>query len=163
DLEHARLVLETPSHPPQAPRIEQRQAIREDGLESLMIFYDAIEAEHAAQLLRAHGIPCELRNKPSGLVTILAPSILNIVLVVQEEDAERAFDILGFTRNAVEPDEEILPGETERPAPHAIRSESPPPYPEPGHIKRQTHSVQAASEETPAEPATSSTLTEAPQ
>lgn len=151
DLEHARLVLEAPS--PQLPTlpVEHPQEFREDGLVSIMIFYDAVEADHAAQLLRAHRIPCELRNKPSGFVSILSPGLVNIVLVVEEQEVERACEILGFTHDAEEPDEEV-PQPATRPARHAIRSETQPPVSEPRHIKRQSQTVKPASEESPVEP-----------
>src|SRR5439155_20999683 len=117
----------------------------------------------AAQLLSANRIPCELRNKPNGFVSFLSPGIINIVLVVQEEDVERACDILGFTQDADEPDDDVPPQEAARPAPQAIRGESPPPVSEPRHIKRQTQTVQPESEAATVEPAVKSPPVESPQ
>jgi hypothetical protein len=162
DLDHAQLVLQAPSQQAASLPVDQQQGIRQDGLASLIIFYDTAEADHAAQLLRAHGIPCELHNKPSGFLSMMAPGILNIELIVQEEDVERACDILGFTHDAEEADENAPQVEVVRPGPHAFRSESPPPDLEPRHVKRQLQGVLPASEDATVKPTVTSHTVESP-
>ena len=103
DLEHAGRVLAGPSVEAVVASSEDVEA--GDGLATVEVFYDSLEAKHAADLLRARGIPCALRGTSEGTLSWLAPNVARLRLEVHESDLERAFEILGFTvedREAVE-------------------------------------------------------------
>src|SRR5262245_45495251 len=99
DLDHAHRVLSQTDASWEAPADAEEFSIDPDGLATIAVFYDALEAEHAAKLLRDHEISCELRGTSGGYIPALEPSIPNLRLVVQEDDIDVACDILRITED----------------------------------------------------------------
>jgi len=109
DLEHAQRVLAAPpgteASRPAAPDVkvppdaagEEAVDADLDRLATVEVFYDPLEAKHAADLLRARGIACTLEGTSEGILPGLSPGIANLRLVVREGDLERSYEILGFT------------------------------------------------------------------
>lgn len=115
DLEHAQLILAAPPGPatgqPTPPREKApaENPLDEPDLDSVAtveVFYDSLEAMHAAKLLRGRGIPCGLRGTTEGALPGLMPGIPNLRLEVRACDLEEAYQILGFTIDSDEGDEE---------------------------------------------------------
>jgi len=108
DLEHAERVLAGPpgaeaTRPTEPDRKSPPEAADEDTtdpdadrLATVEVFYDSLEAKHAADLLRAKGIPCSLEGTSEGFLPGLVPGIVNLRLSVREADLERAYEVLGF-------------------------------------------------------------------
>lgn len=121
DLEHAERVL---ASPPGAESIRSVRPDRQsppeaaddathpdaDRLATVEVFYDSLDAKHAADLLRAKGIPCRLEGRSEGVLPGLGPGIVSLRLSVREADLERAYAVLGFTVDDGEGDEDDLPG-----------------------------------------------------
>ena len=102
DVEHARRVLAGPPPGAPAPPGSAGTALPEEdgadnGLATVEVFFDSLEAGHAADLLRARGIPCALNGTSEGPLAGLSPGVARLSLEVHECDLERAFEILGFT------------------------------------------------------------------
>jgi hypothetical protein len=111
DLEHAHRVLDekTPGADEKAPA--EHFPIDPDGLTTIAVFYDPLEAEHAVKLLRDQEIDCELRGFSTGFIAALAPGLVNLRLVVHEDDIDRACGILRFAEKPTEGDVPIPSGD----------------------------------------------------
>jgi len=120
DLEHAQLILSAPAGA--APK--RHTAV--DGLATVEVFYDALEAKHAADLLRTRGIPCGLRGTTGPVLSWLSPEVPLLRLEVGEADLERAFEVLGFTVDEDEGNESAM-REDDTPETEHIRAAEPPP------------------------------------
>jgi hypothetical protein len=109
DLEHAERVLASPpgaeptrtagldrKSPPEAADNDTTDPDA-DRLATVEVFYDSLDAKHAADLLRAKGIPCSLEGTSEGVLPGLGPGIVALRLSVREADLERAYEVLGFT------------------------------------------------------------------
>jgi hypothetical protein len=122
DLEHAERVL---ASPPGAeairPAAPDRQSPPEaadndttdpdaDRLATVEVFYDSLDAKHAADLLRAKGIPCSLEGTSEGVLPGLGPGIVALRLSVRGADLERAYEVLGFTIDDGEREDDVPEG-----------------------------------------------------
>src|SRR3954454_4802566 len=105
DVEHAQRVLAWPlgteASKPVDPDVKALSASEPtdpdaDRLATVEVFYDPLDAKHAADLLRAQGIACSLQGTSEGILPGLAPGIPSLRLEVREGDLERAYAILGF-------------------------------------------------------------------
>jgi hypothetical protein len=80
-----------------------------DGLAAIAVFHDTLDAEHAAKLLRDRGIVCQLRGTSTGYVPALGPGIANLRLVIPPDDIDRACEILRFSEEPHEADQDGTP------------------------------------------------------
>jgi hypothetical protein len=131
DFEHAQRVLAAPE--PVPAEVDEDS----NGLATVEVFYDALEAQHAAQLLRARGIPCGLRGTTEGTLGWLSPEVARLRLEVHASDLERAFEVLGFTVEEGQGEEEASPPAENVTATDRIRKAEPA-----QHLQR--HPVQQA-------------------
>lgn len=92
DVEHAQLVLDA------APRnvLPSLEPDPTDGTVTLEVYFDPLEAEHAARLLKAHGIPCSVHGTSGSILPGLSPGIPTLRLDVRAVDLDRACEILGY-------------------------------------------------------------------
>jgi hypothetical protein len=104
DLEHAQLIL---ADVPPAGAIKPADnaglaecfpadTISAEGLVTVEVFFDSLEAKTAADLLRARGIECGLRGTKEGILPGMG-EIPRLSLEVHERDLERAYQALGYT------------------------------------------------------------------
>jgi hypothetical protein len=121
DFEHAQRVLAGPQ--PVTPDADEDG----EGLATVEVFYDSLEAQHAADLLRARGIPCGLRGTTTGTPAWLAPEVVCLRLEVPACDLEKAFEILGFTVQEGEGEEEEADRQAGHVAEDHIRKAEPTP------------------------------------
>src|SRR5436309_3344489 len=97
DVEHAERVLARPpgteasrpaesdvKAPPAHEAAGEAADADAESLATVEVFYDPLDAKHAADLLRAQGITCSLQGTSEGILPGLAPGIPNLRLVVRE-------------------------------------------------------------------------------
>lgn len=99
DLDHAQQILAEPA--PKALQKPRAMPSEEaEGLCTVEVYYDVDEADLAAQLLRAQGVPYALRGVGREIFPGLLPSLPTFRLLVREEDHAFACTILGYTQSA---------------------------------------------------------------
>ncbi len=97
DLEYAQRILAAVPEPEPAPSRQSDEPVSPNSPATVEVFYDALDAKHAADLLRAHGIPCSLQGTSQGIIPWLGSGTTGLRLEVRERDLERAYEVLGFT------------------------------------------------------------------
>lgn len=110
DLEFAQRVFDVepnaeniPTLRPAPPDSSDREGAR-NRVATVEVFYDLLDAEHAASCLRKHGIPHRLHGDSSGALPGLGAPFPSRRLDVLEEDLERACGLLGFVVEGPESD-----------------------------------------------------------
>jgi Putative prokaryotic signal transducing protein len=97
------VTLEPGSNPEAAREVVNRQDLKLAAIRTFMGFTAAFNAEAARNLLEAAGIPCVLTGANFARLTGHG---LEVSLMVQEEDAERAVQILDSCSDAAAPNDE---------------------------------------------------------
>jgi len=122
DFEHAQRVLSSSTG---LDGLDDRQTADPDSdvVATVEVFYDVLEAKHAADLLAAAGIPCSLQGTSEGPLAAFCPEIPTLRLEVHISDLERAYEILGFTVDDEGNHTDAVPGERPPRSDHVQKAE----------------------------------------